>query len=80
MPFIQMYVRPGRDEETKARAAEALVDAASKAWGAPREAFTVLFEEVSAEEWDAQVTAAIIEPKRDKVLIERGKRVTQVAE
>ena len=75
MPFIHVYARSGRDLETKQKAAQAIVKAASEAMGAPETAFTVVYEEIEAEAWGKDVTQTIIEPLRDKLLIEGGKLV-----
>ena len=75
MPFIHIRAYAGRDEEAKRAVAEAVAKAASEAMGAPESAFTVAFEDVDKEKWRSDVAEAIIEPMRDKLLIERGKRV-----
>jgi phenylpyruvate tautomerase PptA (4-oxalocrotonate tautomerase family) len=75
MPFIHLIARPGRDDETKSLALDALVAAASKAWGAPPEAFTVVFDECPAEEWDEKVTAKYVTPNRSKLVYEKGNKL-----
>lgn len=75
MPFIHVWAYSGRDDETKRKAALAMVKAASEAIGAPEAAFTVAFEEVGRELWDKDVEQAIIEPLSDKLLIKHGKPV-----
>ena len=75
MPFIHIYALSGRDLETKKEAALAIVRAASEAMGAPESTFTVAFEELERENWDKDVVQPIIEPLRDKLLIERGELV-----
>ena len=75
MPFIHIRAMSGRDMEQKKQTAEALVKAAMDVMGAPREAFTVMFEDVERENWVEQVAKPIIEPNRDKLLIERGEPV-----
>ena len=75
MPFIHVYAMSGRDDETKKKAAQAVVKAASEAMGAPETAFTLAYEEVEREAWQKDVVLPIIGPLRDKVLIDRGKPV-----
>jgi phenylpyruvate tautomerase PptA (4-oxalocrotonate tautomerase family) len=75
MPFIHIYAYSGRDRETKKKAAEAIVKAASEAMGAPEAAFTVVYEDIEKESWESDVKKPIIEPRRDKMLIESGKPV-----
>jgi len=75
MPFIHVRAWPGRDDETKKKTAQAIVKAASGAMGAPESAFTVIYEEVEKDAWDKDVSQAIIEPLRDKVLIDHGEPV-----
>ena len=65
----------GRDEATKRKAAGAMVKAASEAMGTPESAFTVVYEDVGKEKWEKDVVQEIIEPLRDKMLIEHGKPV-----
>ncbi|MDR0469985.1 MAG: 4-oxalocrotonate tautomerase family protein [Peptococcaceae bacterium] len=73
MPFIHVRAYKGRDEETKKKAAQAMVKAASEAMGAPETAFTVVYEEFDKEAWDEAVAKPIMEPLRDKMLIVQGK-------
>jgi phenylpyruvate tautomerase PptA (4-oxalocrotonate tautomerase family) len=72
MPFIHVYSYSGRSLEAKQQAAEALVKAASEAMGAPISAFTVVFEDVEQERWEADVRQAIIGPLADKLILDRG--------
>ena len=75
MPFIHVYAHSGRDMETKKKAAQAIVKAASEAMGAPETAFTVVYQDIEREAWDKEVAQPIIEPLRDKMLIDHGKSV-----
>ena len=73
MPFIHVYAYSGRTEEVKKNTAQAIVKAASEAIGAPESAFSVVFEDVERDNWDNDVEKAVIEPRRDKMLIDEGK-------
>jgi len=75
MPFIRIYAYSGRDRETQIKAAEAIIKAASDAMGAPLSAFTVTYDEVDQELWQAEVVEAIIDPLKDKLLIDHGEVV-----
>ncbi len=75
MPLIHVHAYSGRDLKTKQRAAEAIVKAASEAMGTPESAFTVVYEEHERENWESEVVKSIIEPRRDKMLIDHGKPV-----
>ena len=75
MPFIHIRAYSGRDMETKRKTAEAIMKAASETMGAPEAAFTVVYEEVERENWEKEVAKPIIEPLRDKILIDHGKPV-----
>ena len=75
MPFIHVYAYSGRDMETKRKAAQAIMKAASEAMGAPESVFTVLYEDIEREAWEKDVAQPIIEPRRDKMLIDHGKTV-----
>jgi phenylpyruvate tautomerase PptA (4-oxalocrotonate tautomerase family) len=73
MPFIHIRAYSGRDSETKKKAAQAIVKAASEAMGAPETAFTVVYEDYDRDVWENEVAQPIIEPLRDKMLIDHGK-------
>jgi len=75
MPFIHIRAYSGRDMEIKKKAASAMVKAASEAMGAPETAFTVVYEDIAPDNWEKDVAQAIIEPLRDKMLIDHGKPV-----
>ncbi|MCL2058288.1 MAG: tautomerase family protein [Oscillospiraceae bacterium] len=75
MPFIHIRAYSGRDADTKKKAAEAVVKAASEAMGAPETAFTVVYEDIERDAWENDVAKAVIEPLRDKMLIDHGKPV-----
>ena len=75
MPFIHVYAYSGRDLETKKKAAQAMVKAASEAMGAPEAAFTVIYEDIEKENWETDVVKPIIEPLRGNMLIDHGKAV-----
>ena len=72
MPFIHVYAKSGRDLETKQKAAQAIVKAASEAMGAPETAFTVAYVEIEPDSWGTDIAQTIVEPLRDKILIEKG--------
>ena len=72
MPFIHIYAYSGRDPEVKKNAAIAIVKAASEAMGAPESAFTVIYDDIERESWEKDVQQPVIEPRRDKMLIDRG--------
>ena len=75
MPFIHVYALSGRDMETKKKAAQAIVKAASEVMDAPETVFTVAYEEFERENWDRDVVKPFVEPNRDKILIFRGEPV-----
>ena len=75
MPFIHVRAYSGRDMEVKKKAAQAMVKAASEAMGAPEAAFTVVYEDIERDSWENDVAKPILEPLRDKILIERGELV-----
>ena len=73
MPFIHVRAYKGRDLETKQKMAQAMVKAASDSIGAPETAFTVVYEEFEKDSWEEVVAKPIMEPLRDKMLIDHGK-------
>ena len=75
MPFIHIWAYSGRDIETKKKTAQAIVKTASETMGAPESAFTVVYEDVERDDWENDVVQPIIEPLRDKMLIDHGKPV-----
>jgi phenylpyruvate tautomerase PptA (4-oxalocrotonate tautomerase family) len=58
--------------ETKKKAALAIMKAASESMGAPEAAFTVVYEDIEREAWENDIAKPIIEPLRDKMLIDHG--------
>ena len=73
MPFIHIRTYSGRDLEEKKKISQAIVKSASEIMGAPETAFTVVFEDFEREVWQEEVVQPIIEPLRDKILIDHGK-------
>ena len=71
MPFIHIRSYSGRDMESKKKAAEAIMKAASESMGAPETAFTVVYEDIERESWEKEA-APIMEALKDKTLIDRG--------
>lgn len=68
MPFIDVKMFPGRDEEVKKAFAEKLIDSAAAELGAPKEAFSVAITDVKPEDWNAEVA-----DKVDESSIKAGK-------
>jgi len=75
MPFIHVYAYSGRDEATKQKAAQAMVKAAGEAMGVPETAFTVVYEDIAKENWEADIVQKVIEPLRGSMLIDKGRPV-----
>ena len=73
MPFIHIRTFSKKDLEIKQQTAQAMIKAASESMGAPETAFTVVYEEVERDNWESDVQNAIIEPLRDKMVVENGK-------
>ena len=68
MPFIHVYAYSGRDEAVKQKAAQAMVKAAVEAMGVPEAAFTVVYEDIAKENWEADIVQKIIELGREHYL------------
>ncbi|MCL2137485.1 MAG: 4-oxalocrotonate tautomerase family protein [Coriobacteriia bacterium] len=75
MPFIHIRSYSGRDQEGKQKAALAIIKAASEAMGAPESAFTVVYEDIERESWEAEIAQKVIEPLRDKIIVDHGELV-----
>ena len=73
MPYISIKIFP-KDDETKRKAAEAVLEAIQKSMGAQPEWVTVSVEDVDPAEWDEKVVKGEILPKKDNVLILDGKK------
>ena len=73
MPFIHVRAYSGRDLEAKKKMAQAMVKAASESMGAPESAFTVVYEDIEREAWEETVGKPVMEPLRDKMIIDHGK-------
>ena len=74
MPFIHVRSYAGRDKETKQKTAQAMVKAASEVMGAPETAFTVVFEDINRDTWEAE-SKPIMDQLRDKIVLQQGKLV-----
>jgi len=76
MPLIHIYAYAGKDLAAKQATAQAIVKAASAAWGAPESAFTVAFQDIDRETWE-QESKPILEPLRanNQVVIDHGELV-----
>jgi len=72
MPLITVKMWTGRSEEMKKTAADAILQAAVEAMGAPATSFTIIMEDVPKEDWEEQVVKPEIEPKADLVYIREG--------
>jgi len=55
MPHITIQMYPGRDEQTKKRLADAVLDAASKSLAREKEHFSVSIVDVPKDEWKENV-------------------------
>ena len=75
MPFIHVYARTGQEMETKKKAAQAIVNVIHETIGAPEFVITVAYEDIQPENWDKDVVQTIIEPLRDKVIVDHGNLV-----
>lgn len=63
MPHIQIQMYPGRDEQTKKRLAEAILETASKELAREKEHFSVSIEDVPQNEWKAKVYDKVVQDK-----------------
>ncbi|MCL2548220.1 MAG: tautomerase family protein [Symbiobacteriaceae bacterium] len=72
MPLITVKMWPGRSEEQKKAAAEAILQAAVQAMGTPSTAFTIIIEDIPKEEWEETVVKPEIDPKEELVYIRQG--------
>lgn len=55
MPHITIQMYPGRDEETKKRLADAVLEAASTSLARGKEHFSVSIEDVPQDQWKEKV-------------------------
>lgn len=70
MPHITIQMYSGRDEATKKRLADAVLEAASKELERGREHFSVSIEDVPQEEWKDKVYDKILSDKN--IIIKPG--------
>ena len=63
MPHITIQMYPGRDENTKKRLANAILETASKELARGKEHFSVSIEDVPQDEWKARVYDKVREDK-----------------
>lgn len=72
MPHITIQMYPGRDDETKQKLAEAIVNTASKELQRGKEHFSVSIEDIPQEEWKERVYNNITDPENKNVFIRPG--------
>ncbi|MCH5295348.1 MAG: tautomerase family protein [Treponema sp.] len=70
MPHITIQMYSGRDEATKKRLADAVLEAASKELERGKEHFSVSIEDVPQEEWKDKVYDKILSDKN--IIIKPG--------
>lgn len=70
MPHIAIKMYPGRDEETKKRLAQAILETASKELNRGKEHFSVSIEDVPQENWKEAVYDKVVADKN--TLIQPG--------
>ncbi len=73
MPYISIKTYP-KDDETKRKTAEAILEVIQKTMGADPDWVTVSVEDIEPEDWEEKVVKAEILPKMDSVLILNGKK------
>ncbi len=73
MPYISVKAYP-KDDATKQKTAEAILEVFQKVWGAEPDWVTVSVEDIEPDEWDEKVVSAEIRPNMDRVLILDGKK------
>ena len=70
MPHIAIKMYPGRDEETKKRLAQAILETASKELNRGKEHFSVSIEDIPQENWKEAVYDKVVADKN--TLIQPG--------
>ena len=73
MPYISIKAYP-KDDETKRKTAEAILEVIQKTMGAEPEWVTISMEDIEPDEWEEKVVKAEILPNMDRVLILDGKK------
>ena len=73
MPYISIKTYP-KDDETKQKAAEAVLAVIQKTLGAEPEWVTVSVEDIEPGDWEEKVVKTEILPNMDSVLILDGKK------
>ena len=73
MPYISIKAYP-KDDETKRKTAEAILEVIQKTMGAEPEWVTISMEDIEPDEWEEKVVKAEILPNMDHVLILDGKK------
>ena len=73
MPYISIKAYP-RDKATNQKLVEAINQTVQNVIGCPPEALTILFEEVTKEDWKAEVDDALVAPDMEHVMILKGQK------
>ncbi len=63
LPHITIEMYPGRDDETKKRLAEAVLETASRELNRGKEHFSVSIVDVSQDEWKEKVYDKVVKDK-----------------
>ena len=63
MPHITILMYPGRDDATKKRLADAILETASKELAREKEHFSVSIVDVSQDEWKEKVYDKVLSDK-----------------
>lgn len=73
MPYISVKAFP-KDEETKRRTAERILQVFQETWGAEPDWVTIAMEDVDPADWDERIVKGEILPGMDRVMILDGKK------
>ena len=73
MPYVDIKCFP-RTEEMRKDIVEKINTVLQEAWGCPAETISISLEEVTPENWDAQVKAAEMDPREDTMFILHGEK------
>lgn len=73
MPYIAIKGYP-KDEETKKRVAERILDVFLEEWGCPKEAVSISIEAIAPEKWEETVEKPEVLAHPEKMMILAGEK------
>lgn len=73
MPYVAIKARP-RDKELIQKMVEKINQDMIEVWNCPQHAINISVEQITADDWEEQVTNKLINPHLDQMMILNGEK------